>query len=294
MTTPTPEHAPNRALDDLRRRPHWSFSSIASYAICNLQWAFGRVYRVPPAHTSVNLVFGKTFHQVLTWVAMQRRLGTVPRPDTVQDQFGDLWRQACQLTVPAIKFAEDETSEKLLATGRAMLGAYMANLNPEERILGVAVPFSVLLRDAAGVALASPLIGELDCVTDSPDGPIIVDWKTAAKRWSPNKATLDLQPTCYLYAVPEYDRRPVRGFRFEIITKTKEPAVQCCDTTRDQDSVERLVETVKVIERQVRAEAFLPNDQSWSCGDCPYAEPCKSWHRRRGRGESLYRLELAA
>ena len=41
-------------------------------------------------------------------------------------------------------------------------------------------------------------------------------------------------------------------------------------------------ETVRVIEQMVRAEQFLPNDQGFACGDCPYGLHCH------------YRLELAA
>lgn len=292
MSTPAAEHAPWRPLSELRQRPHWSCSSISSLTICSLQWAFSHVYRQLPAFTPVNLAFGKTFHQALTWVAAERRTGSIPRADQVLELFSDLWRQACRVTTPPIRFDEGEGAEVLLALGRNMLAAYMENVNPEERVLAVSVPFSVWLRDAAGEALSLPVIGELDCVCDSPDGPLIVDWKTAARKWPEAKVKLDLQPTCYLYAVPQFDGRPVHGFRFEVITKTKVPAVERYDTVRGEDQFNRLAEIVKVIGKIVSAEAFLPSDQSWACADCPYAEPCKSWHRDRRR--SLYRLELAA
>lgn len=146
--------------------------------------------------------------------------------------------------------------------------------------------------DAQGDPLTLPLIGEIDAIVDSPDGPVIVDWKTASRKWPESKVRLDLQPTCYLYAVKDVGGKPVSRFRFEVITKTKTPAVDIQDTVRHEDHFQRLVETVKVLEKIVKAEAFLPNDQGWACGDCPYSLTCQSWHRCRG--QSMYNLELAA
>ena len=38
----------------------------------------------------------------------------------------------------------------------------------------------------------------------------------------------------------------------------------------------------------VKAEHFLPSEQSWACGDCPYAEACAVWHRSRARASVTF------
>ena len=70
------------------------------------------------------------------------------------------------------------------------------------------------------------------------------------------------------------------GKRFAELT----PVVQChraLETTRDEDRFRRLEALVGGVEALVRAEAFLPSEQSFACSDCPYGEACKAWHRCR-------------
>ena len=45
----------------------------------------------------------------------------------------------------------------------------------------------------------------------------------------------------------------------------------------------RLEALAEIVERLVRAECFLPAEQSFACGDCPYGEACAAWHRGRAR-----------
>jgi hypothetical protein len=39
------------------------------------------------------------------------------------------------------------------------------------------------------------------------------------------------------------------------------------------------VELVKLVERAIQAEVFLPSEQGFYCGGCPHQEACKAWHR---------------
>jgi CRISPR/Cas system-associated exonuclease Cas4 (RecB family) len=141
--------------------------------------------------------------------------------------------------------------------------------------------FCVPLPDA-GSAEPKPMIGEYDLVVQDADGCTIVDWKTAARRWPEGKADSDLQPTCYLYARSFADDARTR-FRFDVVTKAAKPTVTHLETVRDEDRFLRLEALVQVVNAMVRAEHFLPAEQSWSCSDCQYAEACKAWHRDRAR-----------
>ncbi len=260
--------------------------------ICSLQWAFKYVYREPPLFTPVNLVFGKTFHRVADYVTGLRMDGKTATVDEVQALFSDLLTQECQVSEPAVRFDEGEGLNTLLPQGRGMVHAWLESLDPAEKILHVGTPFAVPLEDAGGEKLDRPLIGEFDCIVEQDGKPVIVDWKTAARRWPESKVRNDLQPTCYLYAYSKLGGRADTRFRFDVVTKTKAPAVEHYATVRHDDAFQRMIECVKVAEGMIQQEHFLPADQSFACGDCPWSMACTSWHRARSR--SLYHLELAA
>ena len=136
------------------------------------------------------------------------------------------------------------------------------------------------------------MIGEFDCVVEVEGKPVVVDWKTSARRWPKDKERQDLQPTCYLHAFRASGGRRDVLFRYDVITKAKDPSVEQRPTVRHPDHTHRLVEQIKVAEKMIRSELFLPNEQSWACAGCAYGMACESWHRERAR--SLYDLQLVA
>jgi hypothetical protein len=44
-----------------------------------------------------------------------------------------------------------------------------------------------------------------------------------------------------------------------------------------------MVELVKAAERAIAAEVFIPNEQSYFCSGCCYADACRAWHRQAAR-----------
>ncbi len=280
-------------LAELRQKPHWSYSSINQFLnVCSLQWAYRHVYHEEPLTTPVNLVFGTVFHRSLEFASRLRQAGKPVPTAELRQLFGDLWSQACKITQPAMRFEPDFNANAFHNLGTGMLAIYLAGVDPAETVVAVSQAFSVPLVDAAGEELDRPLIGEFDCMVEVGGQRFIVDWKTAARKWPEAKVRLDLQPTCYLYAHRHGGGRETDRFRFDVITKAKNPTVEHYETVRDDDCFTRLTETVRVIEQMVRAEQFLPNDQGFACGDCPYGMACQAWHRTQTRCH--YRLELAA
>jgi CRISPR/Cas system-associated exonuclease Cas4 (RecB family) len=71
--------------------------------------------------------------------------------------------------------------------------------------------------------------------------------------------------------------------RFDVTVKNKTPVVEQHVTTRNQDRFNRMVELVKTVERMVAAEHFLPSEQGFYCGSCPFAQACRAWHRNQAR-----------
>jgi Holliday junction resolvase-like predicted endonuclease len=271
------------SLAQLRRQPHWSFSRINGLVnYCSLAWAFRYIHRLKPRFTPVSLVFGSAFHSALAFHATRRLHGQEVTVADCQEVFADLLTENCRRDGPPVRFNEGETIDTLVAQGQRMLATYLASLDPEEEIEAVSMPFCVPLLDASGRLLDKPLIGEYDLVVRKGGIRTIVDWKTSARRWAKGKADTDLQATCYLWAEHQQGRSTAQ-FRFDVVTKTKEPTCERHHATRSPDDFAQLGKLVRVLERIVANKCFLPRNGSWECANCPYADACKGWYRERGR-----------
>ena len=280
------------SLQHMRQRPHWSYSRINGLVNhCSLQWAFRYVYNIEPAFTSPALVFGTAWHRTLELVFNRRREGSYTTTQDAAAFFDEQFRLECSEAEPAVRFGEKEDTETLAQKGREMLPCILEELDTTERVVNTSVPFSAPLVDADDRKLDAPLVGEFDCVLEKEGTPVIVDWKTAAKRWPEHKVKSDLQPTCYLYAWYHMHPWTHAEFRFDVVAKAKTPTYTTYRAERDIEDFRRLGEMVRVLERMIQAEAFLPDEQSYDCSNCPYTEACRRWHR-----EFVYRemVHLAA
>ena len=288
MKNPEPE-----SLASMRKRPHWSFSRINSLVnYCSLAWAFKYVYKEQPLHTPAALVFGGVFHSTLEFYAGRKAEGIDVSVEEAAQLFADLLVDKAGHTDPPLKPADSQSIDSMIESGQKMIRAYIESRDPSERIIGVSVPFSVPLIDGAGQMLGKPLIGEFDLTVQRSGKYVIVDWKTSARKWPESKAETDLQPTCYLYAHYRSTGNTAAEFRFDVVTKTKEPQCHEYPTKRIAEDFARLGQLVRVLERTVAHECFYPTDSSWECKNCPYGLACQAWHRDRAR--SFHHFELAA
>jgi Holliday junction resolvase-like predicted endonuclease len=267
-------------LDHYRDQPHWSYSSINGLLnICALQWAMRKIYAEPAAFTPVNLAFGKAFHRAATYWSSRRMSGETVHDADVLRAFAEHWRVEQEMAEPPIRWDSDDQPGLLLDKGQQMLAALIAATPATDRVVGVAVPFSVTLYDAQGQTLPKVLIGEIDLVVETPTGTVLVDWKTAASRWPVEKAHRDLQPTVYLYAWHRMHPGRPASFRYDVVTKAKTPVVEHHHTLRSTDDYHRLAELVRGIDRMVDHGLYLPRPESFACGGCQYADACTQWHR---------------
>jgi len=267
-----------RELEKLREAPHWSYSAINKFLSCQLAYYFQYVAKLKPEHTPVNLLFGSAFHAAVTVIGESKIAGQLIAVTEAQTLFHEYWREAVA-EAENVRFKDGEDVESLGELGRKMIAVLYPKL-VEEKIVAVAQAFSVPLLDEDGNRISDlPLIGEYDAVIKSEDETVIVDWKTAARQWPADKAGKDLQATAFSYAWNlQHGFDP--AFRFDVITKTKNPAIMSHPTRRNADDYQRLLKLVSVIERAIAAEVFLPNEQSFCCSDCVYAHACTAWHRQ--------------
>lgn len=264
----------SQTLSDLRKKPHHSFSSINGFVnICSLQYAFRYIYKAEPETTPVSLLFGSAFHRTCEWIALGRMQNEAYKVEEAQDVFSECWTVQC-LDADKLSMTKDEW-EQLNATGRRMIECLDREWT-EKNILNVAKAFSVRL-DGTDV----PLIGEIDLIVKDSKGDItLIDWKTAARKWSKDKPAKDLQATCFCYAMKQLTGLD-HTFAYDVVTKAKEPSYTRHTTTRSDDDYKRLNHLVRAVEKAVANEVFLPNEQSFYCSGCQYASACKEWHRKQ-------------
>ena len=270
----------NKQLIEMRKSPHWSFSSLNAFLnICSLKWAFGHYYDLEPESTSVNLVFGSAFHAAASWLAERRKEGVYPGSEDLFEVFNESWTWECRAADNLVLSAEE--MKEFNELGRKMMET-LNNQWLEDDVVNVGRAFSVRLPGSA-----KPLIGEIDLIVKDDSGRVtLVDWKTSARKWSDGKADKDLQATCFSHAWREMTGESA-PFRYDVVTKTKTPAYVQYPTFRSEDDFQRLSKLVEMVERAVEAEVFLPAEQSFFCGSCEYKSACREWH-----GKSAGTLQL--
>ena len=270
----------NESLAELRKKPHWSFSSLNGFLnICSLQWAFKYVYNIEPESTPVSLIFGTAFHKTASWIATLRQQCIYENTEEAQEVFSEAWKIECK----ASSKVEISTAEfnQLNATGRKMIDCFSRRWT-EDDIVAIGKAFSVPVN-----GLEKPLIGEIDVIVRNDLGTnVIIDWKTADKKWPENKANKDLQATVFCYAYRKtYNEESL--FRYDVVTKTKEPNYTQYPAYRFNNDFNRLEKLIALAERAIKAEIFIPNEQSFYCSSCPYTSACKSWHKAQSKTISL-------
>ena len=263
-------------LSELRQRPHLSSSQINQLLnICSLQWYFERVERLKKPFVSHALSIGTCIHRTLSKSLGKFASGASPEVDFYKDMFSEMWKKENERQT--IRFPARDDYESLAEKGRNMIQCVLDNVDPEEKILSISQAFCVPVRSPDGVVIKSPLIGEYDLVVERDGKPVIVDWKTAARKWAAGQAHKSFQATVYSYAWNQmHNERP--EIRFDVVTKTKVPSFEQHSTRRTESSEQRMALMISKAQKIIEHELFYPAETGFYCNDCPYKEPCKAWH----------------
>ena len=277
------EEEPKPTLAQLKEQPHYSYTSLNTYInVCQLLYYYRYIEKAEAERTPVALPFGSAFHSVLSEQAQAAKTGKLLTAEEMTEAFAAYFQANCK-DAANIVFKRDENIEDQIATARRMFEVVNREWIDYWNIQSVAEPFRVEMP-----GLSKPVIGEFDMVITEQtpfDGEndkgydTIVDFKTAARMWSDDRPAKDLQATVFSYAFEKiHGRRP--SFRFDVVTKAKSPTVKHLHTSRDDESYLRLEKLFLTADKGIQAGIFLPNEGSFACSDCPYAEHCSGWHCR--------------
>src|SRR5206468_9506538 len=77
-------------------RPHWSYSAIAQFLRCPLQFYFQRILQLPQPFTPSALVLGSCVHKALALYHRSLKDDQALEPDAIQQAFREAWRERKQ------------------------------------------------------------------------------------------------------------------------------------------------------------------------------------------------------
>ena len=251
---------------NLREAPHWSYTALNTYLQCPRKYAFRYVEHAPVERLGACFPFGRAFHAALSERA---RNGRNMSEREVCDVFEDFFKVETEAAENLV-YKPSETYDTLLQTGFKMVETACRNWQDDYTVKSVAEPFSVTIP-----GVERPLIGEFDLVVEDGGSETVVDWKTSSSRWPMGKADYERQATAYCYAYrAKYRRSPL--FRYDVITKAKQPQVGSWYTVRREDELSRFEELCRQVDGCVKAGIFYRNESQMNCGDCPYRNRCRT------------------
>jgi hypothetical protein len=250
---------------ELRQDPHVSFMQFDTY----LRYRLRYVDRVEPDFVPAALALGSGIHGAAAFLFGGIARGARPAVADVQGYFASLW--ALETTQRPARFGGKDSPEALLDLGTRMLPVLCAEVPEGIDVVAVESAFAVPLVDqATGAVLDRDLVGTLDLVERDAEGRlVVVDLKTAARKYSDLQVEASLQLSIYSYATAMNglaDEQDLR-LRFDVLTKAKQPELHRYWTTRDRAANVRLYRLVAEILGAVQAGVFPPR-VGWHCQDC--------------------------
>jgi len=261
-------------LEKLRQRLHVSVSQVNTYLLCPMKYRHSYVVGTPPSHRPSALGFGSAIHHALAvFYGFLKAHGKKPSQRPVQAAFSDRWEVELRDSLP-IQFKSGDDAGKVKDLGVAMLKRFCEDGFIPDKVLAVEQPFSVAIPDPDnGVILEEALVGAIDLVAEHQGKTIIVEHKTAARKFAQDRLQHDLQPTAYQFASRELGiHNP--GLAFQILLKTRTPRVEFSAITRTREQESEMLSTYTQVLKAIAQGIFWKN-RGWMCGDCQFGYRCE-------------------
>ena len=274
LSTVCPSDAGQKTLAELRQGLHTSVSQISCFLRCPASYNHRYVHGTPPSHKSVALSFGSAIHHALAlhYEHMQTHGEKLPLADLHDTFAGRIEVELADKSVP-ILFDDGQDGGTVKDQGVAMLSSFHEHGFVPDKVVGVEVPFAVDLADPeTGEVLDIPLIGGIDLVAEKDGRVVLVEHKTAARRFDATRLRYDLQPTTYTFAARSL-RIVNPAIAFHVLLKSKGYAVEYTPITRSKADEVEMLQTFAAVLKGVEAGVFFRN-RGWACADCQFRRAC--------------------
>ena len=269
-----------QGLQEGRRGGVWDYvspSRLSRWLACPLAFSLQYLDRLERAPTA-SLFLGKMVHAGLELYYRQRQAGVRLTAQEVGWSLTETWGE--RVAEEGISFATLEAEEACKRQAIDLVAAYLAQVPADEPApLAVEETFEAPLIDPqTGEDLGLPLVGIVDLVLDAPEGPVLIDFKTAARGGAPPEIVHELQLTAYAYLFRTVHGRVESGCEIRSLVKTRQPAIERHRyPARGDRHFGRLFAVLRgyLADLEARRFHFRPH---LLCGGCDYRSgPCAEW-----------------
>ncbi len=207
-----------------RRGGVWEYispSRLNCWLSCPLKFAF-RYLEGIHTPTTPALFVGKACHASLEVYYRHRQLGVTLEADVVIQRMLESWAQLVDEEEMGFDSPESETAMRQKVAG--LVRVYLEAVPKDEKPLAVEVAAEAPLIDpVSGEDFGIPLLGILDLVLESAAGPIITDFKTAARSSEPMEISHEIQLSSYAWLFRQIAGQQEAALQLRMLIKTKVP-----------------------------------------------------------------------
>jgi putative RecB family exonuclease len=250
-------------------------SRLSCWLSCPLKWKFRYLdgIRTP---TTASLFVGKAVHAGLEGFYRHRQLGITLGADDVNRRSQESWAQL--VDKEEMMFDSPESEGAMRQQVANLVKAYLDTVPKDEKPLAVEVAAEAPLVDPfTGEDLGLPMLGVLDLVLESDGGPIITDFKTAARSSEPMEITHEIQLSCYAYLFRQASRWPESRLEIRSLIKSKSPKIEFHSYPARTDAhFRRLFAVLREYLDALDAGRFNYRP-GFGCGFCDFREQCRAW-----------------
>jgi putative RecB family exonuclease len=221
---------------------------------------------------------GKVVHLGLEVAYRHRQLGVELGAEQVVGKMLDCW--AGLMEEDSVLFDSVEKEQALRQQACDLVKAYL-EYAPLERPLAVEVALEAPLIDPDnGEDLGMPLVGVIDLVLDYERGPLICDYKTAARSSEPMEISHEIQLTSYAYLLRRHSRFSESGLEIRSLIKTRQAKVEFHPYPARRDAhFRRLFSVLREYLDALDAGRFNYRPGA-GCAMCDYRRECRQWNGR--------------
>ena len=157
--------------------------------------------------------------------------------------------------------------------------AYLAVAPKDEKPLAVEAAVEAPLVDPeTGEDLGMPLVGVVDLVLDGEVGPVICDFKTAARSSEPMEISHEIQLSSYAWLYRQITGRQEAGLEIRSLIKTKTPKCEFHPYAARSDAhFRRLFAVIREYLDALDSGRFNYRP-GFGCSMCDYREQCQNWN----------------
>ena len=257
-------------------------SRLSLWMRCPLAFKFRYIdgIRTPP---SENLFLGKQVHDGLEFFYRHRQAGVRLSREEVSGHITRHWSTTADQE--QMEFRKPDASDKLKAKCQLLVACYLDEFaGTDEKVIGVESAMEATLVDpATGDRLGLPMVGVSDLLLETDDGPVLVDFKTAARGGEPIEQQHEIQLTCYASMFRELTGDLEGGLEVRSLVKTKTPRIEVHRyERRSHRHMARLFAVIREYLRAIELGEFNYRP-GFNCMFCDVRQPCIEWDAGRNQ-----------